>query len=318
VTYSGDENNASVSSGCSEQTVSIDSASPGLTTSSSPGGAVGSVALNDSATLSGGYNPSGSLTFDLYDPSSPNCSGPPAYTQTVGVSDGNSTYSTSSDDLAESAGTWNWTVNYSGDENNASASSGCASETIIVGQGAQTITFTSEPPTDAVVGGSPYLPTAMGGASDNPVNISIDSTSSGVCSISDGLIRFGGVGTCTLIANEEGNDDYQAAPEAQQSFNVVAMAITTETLPAAVPRSRYVAELAATGGTRPYTWTISTGRLPIGLHLSKLGIIAGILRGSDSGTYRFEVELLDKKAKATKGRPGSRLTATASLSITVG
>ena len=84
----------------------------------------------------------------------------------------------------------------------------------------QTITFTSEAPSDAVVGGPTYTPTASGGASGNPVTFTIDSTSSSVCSISAGVVSFIGVGTCTIDANQAGNDTYNAAPQVTQGVKV--------------------------------------------------------------------------------------------------
>ncbi|MCW2936624.1 MAG: hypothetical protein JWM19_7586, partial [Actinomycetia bacterium] len=60
-------------------------ASATLVTSPSAGGTVGTVALNDTATLSGGSSPGGSVTFNLYAPSQTCGSGAPAYSQAVPV-----------------------------------------------------------------------------------------------------------------------------------------------------------------------------------------------------------------------------------------
>jgi hypothetical protein len=53
-------------------------ATPTLSTAASPGGGIGSVVLNDQATLAGGASPTGSITFNLYGPSDPTCSSTPA------------------------------------------------------------------------------------------------------------------------------------------------------------------------------------------------------------------------------------------------
>lgn len=129
--YSGDAKNGGASSGCGLETVTVTSAAPALTTTASPGGATGVVVLNDSATVSGGYSPGGSVTFNLYSPSQTCGTGTPAYTQTVPVS-GNGTYTTSSTTPAATGGTWSWTASYSGDPNNKSAASGCGQETVTV------------------------------------------------------------------------------------------------------------------------------------------------------------------------------------------
>jgi hypothetical protein len=87
---------------------------------------------NDSFTLSGGFNPGGSITFNLYSPSDATCSGAPAYSETVTVN-GNGTYSTSNSTVfASTVGTWRWMDTYSGDGNNESTTSACGTERFTV------------------------------------------------------------------------------------------------------------------------------------------------------------------------------------------
>jgi hypothetical protein len=106
-------------------------ATPSLTTTPGKGGTAGTVILNDTGTLSGGASPTGSVTFNLYDPSHTDCSGTPAYTQTVPVS-GDGTYTTTNTTPANTAGTWSWTATYSGDSGNNSVSTACGQETVTV------------------------------------------------------------------------------------------------------------------------------------------------------------------------------------------
>jgi hypothetical protein len=129
--YSGDSHNNGASSGCGKETVSISKAIPSLSTSPSPGGTIGKVVLNDKATLSEGYSPTGTITFDLYAPTQSTCTGKPAFKQTVPVA-GNGTYSTSNKTKASLAGTWNWVATYSGDGNNVPIASKCGQETVHV------------------------------------------------------------------------------------------------------------------------------------------------------------------------------------------
>ena len=84
--------------------------------------------------------------------------------------------------------------------------------------GTQSITFTSAPPSPAVIGGT-YIPTASGGASGNPVTFSIDPSANGSCSISGATVTFVAVGTCVIDANQAGNTNYEAATQVQQSFD---------------------------------------------------------------------------------------------------
>lgn len=129
--YSGDHRNEATSSSCGQEKVPVTKASPSLRTTPSPGGTAGSVILNDTGTVSGGYHPSGSVTFRLYGPADTSCSGTPAYTQTVTVS-GDGSYHTANKTAASTAGAWNWTASYTGDSRNNSASSTCGHETVTV------------------------------------------------------------------------------------------------------------------------------------------------------------------------------------------
>ena len=58
------------------------------------------------------------------------------------------------------------------------------------------------------------------------------------------------------------------------------LGITTTSLPPAHVGSAYSATLAATGGTSPYTWSISAGQLPPGLTLNS----------SYGGHFRYAIE----------------------------
>jgi hypothetical protein len=106
---------------------------------------------------------------------------------------------------------------------------------IAVAKGAQAITFTSKPPTNATVGGT-YVPMATGGGSGNPVVFTIDAKStSGVCSLSKATVIFTGTGTCLVDANQAASSNYTAAPQVQQSITV-AKGPTTLTASTAVQR----------------------------------------------------------------------------------
>lgn len=85
------------------------------------------------------------------------------------------------------------------------------------------------------------------------------------------------------------------------------VSVTTTSLPDAMLGTRYsVPVLAVSGGTPPYTWSVSDRWLPPGLSLSPAGVISGspVL----AGAFDFTVQAADSAGA----------TATASLSITVG
>jgi hypothetical protein len=68
------------------------------------------------------------------------------------------------------------------------------------------------------------------------------------------------------------------------------LTITTTSLPAGTAGQPYSAQLAASGGTPPYTWSIASGPLPTGLTLAGT-TIAGI--PNTAGTFNFTVQAMD-------------------------
>ena len=95
----------------------------------------------------------------------------------------------------------------------------------------------------------------------------------------------------------------------------VAPTITTTSLPNGQVNIAYSQSLTGTGGTLPYTWSVSAGSLPGGLTLgSSTGIISGT--PTTAGTYSFTVLLTDSVGgTATKAlsiiiRPAPAITTT--------
>ena len=123
---------------------------------------------------------------------------------------------------------------------------------ISVGKGAQTITPTSTAPTGAVVGGATYTPAATA-SSGLTVAITVDASSSSVCSITAGAVSFQSVGTCVVDFDQDGNADYPAAPQVQQSF-AVAKGSQTVTFTTTAPTGATVA-----GATYTPAATASSG-----------------------------------------------------------
>jgi Putative Ig domain len=276
--YSGDSNNSSASSSCGSESVTVTGSGPTLSTTPSAGGTYDSAVLNDSATLSGGSSPTGSIIFDLYSPSQSNCTGTPAYTDSVPVS-GNGTYSTNNTSPANAAGTWNWTASYGGDSNNSGASSSCGSESVTVTKATQSITFTSTAPSNAQVGGPTYTVTATA-SSGLTVSFSIDSSATSVCSISGSTVSFKAAGTCKIDANQAGNSDYQAASEASQSFSVTSSgpAITSADHATATVGSSFSFEVTTSGTPTPKLK--KKGALPKGLTFTDNGNGTGTISGT--------------------------------------
>jgi virginiamycin B lyase len=85
----------------------------------------------------------------------------------------------------------------------------------------QSLSFTSTAPTDVTLESPNYTPTASA-TSGLPVAITVDPSSSSICSIDgSGNVSYQDAGTCTLNADQAGNADYKPAPQVQQSFTVL-------------------------------------------------------------------------------------------------
>src|SRR5262249_25985407 len=119
--YSGDANNNAASDiGAADERVTVSPASPALVTTASPTTvtlpAPVPTVLTDTAVLSGGYFPPGTIVFTLTGP------GGFLFTEDVTVN-GNGPYTASTTLPATGTlgGTYTWTAHYSGDANNNEA-----------------------------------------------------------------------------------------------------------------------------------------------------------------------------------------------------
>jgi hypothetical protein len=85
------------------------------------------------------------------------------------------------------------------------------------------------------------------------------------------------------------------------TLQVVAIGVTTTTLPGALVQKPYSATLTAAGGTTAYAWSIASGNLPTGLKLSTNGTVSGT--PTVPGSFAFTVRVTDAstpKNTATK------------------
>src|SRR5207245_2212466 len=124
-------------------------ASPAITTNASAtaGGVVGSAVLSDTATVSLGDNPTGTITFSITAPngSTTTVDGP------VTVN-GNGTYSAGATVLATQVGTYTWHASYSGDANNSAATDNGANESVTVVKASPAILTSASVSPGGVVG----------------------------------------------------------------------------------------------------------------------------------------------------------------------
>jgi len=119
--YTGDTNNDPATSACTAEVLTVQPKSPTATTAQD-------LLPNDTFTLSGGFNATGTVTFSLFAPGDATCSGTPAFTQAVALSGGNTASTTNTTFHAQTEGTWRWRVDYSGDNNNNGVTLACGVE----------------------------------------------------------------------------------------------------------------------------------------------------------------------------------------------
>ena len=250
--------------------------------------------------------------------------------------------STSGTGVCNVSGTDGTTVNYTAagscviDANQAGNSSYSAApqvqQTVTVGQGSQTISFTG--PTSGTVGSSATL-SATGGASGNPVVFSVDSsTATGVCNVSGAngtTLNVTGAGTCVIDANQAGNTSYSAAPPVTWSVTVVQgptfMSVATDTVPAG---SAFSFTVMATGGTAPIIALQPGSSLPAGVTLTDPATSGttstATLAGTSSvpaGVYSFTISTTNGSGTTTQAftltvTSAPAFTSLASTAFTVG
>jgi hypothetical protein len=123
----------------------------------------------------------------------------------------------------------------------------------------QAITFTSNPNPAYI--NNVYQPTATGGGSGNPVDITFEA-SNNCMELTPGIVVWRSVGTCTVTAKQAGNADYEPAKPVTQTVTILRRPQTitfTPPLPAEAFLDSTVT-VAATGGEsgNPVTFSVLT------------------------------------------------------------
>jgi large repetitive protein len=174
-----------------------------------------------------------------------------------------------------------------------------------VGQGAQTITFSSTVPAPQFAGGPSYLVTATS-ASGLPITISIASASSSVClltglpvtsapgsaaSTNTSVVNFIGAGTCTIVASNPGNANIKAATASQAV--TVSIGVQTVLFNSIAPSGGKAAKVGGSYGVRASSGSGVTAAVitvaPSSATVCSLsgGIGYGGLGGLATGTVKF-------------------------------
>jgi hypothetical protein len=122
-------------------------------------------------------------------------------------------------------------------------------------------------------------------------------------------------GTSTFTAQvADAESPPQVATEHLSITVVTPLILGTSSLLNAVQNVPYAATLAASGGTAPYTWSVTAGALPPGLTLSATGAIAGTPTAAGASTFTLQVA--DAESTPQKATAQVSITVVVPLNIT--
>lgn len=105
-------------------TYTVTQATPTMTTEASSTVALGGP-IADTATISGGHIPGGTITFRAYAPGDTTCTATPAYTSSPVPVSGDGPYTSSPSFTPTESGTYRWVAEYSGDTGNEAVTGAC-------------------------------------------------------------------------------------------------------------------------------------------------------------------------------------------------
>jgi hypothetical protein len=133
----------------------------------------------------------------------------------------------------------------------------------------------------------------LAAGANTTVTASINSVAN---SLAAGSTSYTDTVTFTNTTNNEGST---TRPVSLTVNAAEAPTISTDSLPAGAVDMAYNQTLAATGGTTPYTWSVSSGTPPAGLSLSTGGLLSGTPTTAESSSFTVRVTG-DNGASSTK------------------
>jgi len=265
---------------------------PSITTTSLPGGTV-STAYSTTLAASGGKSP---YTWSVTSGSLP-----------AGLSLGSTTGTISGTPTASGTASFNVQVK---DANNNTATKSLTLSVVAPLQ----VTTSSLPNGQVGSSYSAFL-VASGGATPYTWSVSSGTLPGGLTlSASSGQISgtptTTGTSSFTIQVKDSGNSTATKALSFTITAGTQPLSITTTSLSGGQTNTAYSAFLTATGGTTPYTWSVSSGSLPAGLTMNSAGDITGV--PTASGTSSFTAKVTDASSPAKTATQGL------SIAVTVG
>ena len=189
-----------------------------------------------------------------------------------------------------------------------------ANETIVINPAALTITDTL--PNGTV--GSSYSATITASGGTSPYTCSITGTlPAGLiltgCTVS-GTPTSAGSSSVTVTVTDSGSPAQNASQNETIVINPAPLSLTTSTLPDGTVNVPYSATIGVSGGTSPYSCTITSGTLPAGLSISGC-TVSGTPTTAGSSTVTVKVTDSGSPTQTTSG-PETIVINPAALTIT--
>lgn len=286
-TYSGDENNrpaGPTECGIPSERTEISPAQPSISTLASGAVPVGEP-IRDTATLTGGEHPTGTITFDVYGPDDNTCTGPPADSSTVSVA-GNGSYR-SGPFTPTVAGTYRWLSRYSGDDNNASAGpTACTdpAEAVAVAHPVARTVIRSTASTSAPAGSPIHDTAVLTGGSDPTGTITFD-----VYGPDDDNCAGPFVGTSSVTVTRNGAyDSAPFTPKAAGTYHwIVQYSGDDRNLPAGPTDCADADETVVVSKASPALRTLAFGRVPLGGVVRDTAFLSGGSQPRGRMTFRL-------------------------------
>lgn len=157
--------------------------------------------------------------------------------------------------------------------------------------------------TASITASGGYTPYSWSLASGNlPAGLTLNSSTGAIT----GIPTSAGTFSFTVKVTDASGQSATKSLSLTIAANLPSLAIITGSLPSGTVNQTYSATVTATGGTAPYSWSITAGSLPTGLTLnSSTGVISGTPTSSVSSSFTVKVS------------DAASLSATAPLSIVI-